>query len=426
MGVFRLPIVRAATGSRAWRRPAGWAALSDGQRTLLACLATVAALGAGLCIVRALRADGPVLWPLAAMLLWLALMAAVVVGQHPSTRLAPALLAGGPLLGLGWSGAAGELLLLGLLSASVVVGGALCDGYAMLLLAGWYALLYVLVALHHGTVHASPWDDTAAPLVALAAVALSTWGVRRVWAAGEAAGSAQEPGLRGQLAHQLRTPLSVLRATLQQLLAEPMPSAERLREGLQDADCAAARLSRLVDDLLLLARAGQNAPLATERVDVLALVESVYEQTRRWPGGDRLRLAIGSEWGDGEWVVQGDSQLLQQLLLNLVDNALKYTAAAAPVWLRLAADRDQVLIAVEDAGAPIPRAEQGQIFEQFYRGTAARHSGVPGSGLGLSVARWIARAHGGEIALVELRHGKAFQLRLPARQVARSAVTPPG
>jgi two-component system OmpR family sensor kinase len=262
--------------------------------------------------------------------------------------------------------------------------------------------------------------------VALAAVALSTWGVRRAWAAGEAAGSAQEPGLRGQLAHQLRTPLSVLRATLQQLLAEPMPSAERLREGLQDADRAAARLSRLVDDLLLLARAGQNAPLATERVDVLALVESVYEQTRRWPGGDRLRLAIGSEWGDGEWVVQGDGQLLQQLLLNLVDNALKYTAAAAPVWLRLAADRDQVLIAVEDAGAPIPRAEQGQIFEQFYRGTAARHSGVPGSGLGLSVARWIARAHGGEIALVELRHGKAFQLRLPARQVARSAVTPPG
>jgi signal transduction histidine kinase len=418
MGVFRLPIVRASPSSRAWRRPASWAALAGGERALLAGLGIVAALAAGLCIARAWRDQGPVLWPLVAMLLWLALMAAAVVGRQRSARLAPALLAGGPLLGLGWSGLVGDLLLLGLFGASLVVGGALADGHAMVLLAAWYALLYVLVALHQGTVHAAAWDDTAAPLVALAAVALSAWGVHRAWTTREVAGPAQELGWLGQLAHQVRTPLSVLRGTLQQLLSEPAPSTERLREGVQEADRAAARLTRLVDDLLLLARAGRNAPPATEQVDVLALVESVYEQGRRWPGGERLHLAIGSEWGDG--------QLLQQLLLNLVDNALKYTAATAPIWLRLAADGGRVLIAVEDAGAPIPRAEQDQIFEQFYRGAAARHSGVPGSGLGLSVAQWIAQAHGGEIALVELRHGKAFQLRLPARPVARTAVTPPG
>jgi signal transduction histidine kinase len=424
MGVFRLPVVRAPSArGRLWLWPASGPPLSAGQRTLLAALVTIAALGGTLLAARALRTESPLLTPLLADVLWLALMAAMVLGQRSSARLPPALLAGGPLFALGWAGPPTDALLWGLFGTSLVVGGLLLDGRWLLLLAGWYFLLYLLATLHREAGFVPPWDELAAPLVALAAVTIGTWGSRCAWRAGDAArpgeplqppALSRAPNFLAHLAHQVRAPLALLRGAIQQALAEPTLSAERTRAVLLEVDHAAARLSRLVDDLLLLARAERNTPLVAGRVEVLTLVESVYEQARRWPGGERLQLAIGEEWVDGDWAVRGDSQLLQQLLLNLIDNALKYSGPTAPVRLRLAADRHQVRIAVEDSGAPIPRVEQAQIFQQFYRGAAARHAGVPGSGLGLSIAQWIARLHGGEVALVELGVGKAFELRLPA------------
>ena len=423
MGVFRLPVVRGTSlGEAPWSPPAVGRRPTAEQWALLVGLGTIALLAGAVLTARALRGESSAWWPLVADLVWLGLMAAGVVTRRTRDRLPSALLAGGPLFALGWAAPTADVLVLGLFGASLVVGALLLDGRGLLVLAGWYALLYLGALLHQATQPAS-WEEAAAPLVALAAVTIGAWSGRcaRALPASQPAHppaadtpSPPQQSFAGHLAHQVRTPLTAVRGAVQQLLADPAPSTERTRETLLEVDRAAARLSRLVDNLLILARADRGVPVATERVDVLPLVESVYEQARRWPGGERLHLAIGPEWMDGDWAVWGDGQLLQQLLLNLIDNALKYSGANAPVCLRLSATSVQVRIAVEDAGAPIPRAEQPHIFEQFYRGTAARHTGAPGTGLGLSIARWIAEAHQGQIELVELAQGKAFQLSLPA------------
>jgi signal transduction histidine kinase len=175
------------------------------------------------------------------------------------------------------------------------------------------------------------------------------------------------------------------------------------------------RLGRTVDDLLALSRADAGMAIAREPVDVLELADTVFSLGRRLPGGQRLILDLGDEPADWDWLVRGDEHLLQQLLLNLVDNALKYSPADAPVVLGLSAQPSTVTMSVSDRGAGIPPEEQERIFERFYRAPLARASGAPGSGLGLCLARWIAEAHGGQLTVdSEPGRGSVFRLRLPA------------
>ena len=228
-----------------------------------------------------------------------------------------------------------------------------------------------------------------------------------------AASLAREQRFVGDAAHQLRTPLAILRASVDLLATQPVQSAAAVQQTLREVSRESDRLGRIVDDLLALTRADAGMSIAREPVDLLGLVDETYYLGRRLTGGDRLRLDLGHRPEDWDWVVLGDERLLQQLLINLVDNALKYSPADEPVTIALGATRENVSISVTDYGAGIPAEEQERIFERFYRTPQARAGGATGSGLGLCLARWIAEAHGGRLEVESVvGHGSTFRLCL--------------
>lgn len=221
------------------------------------------------------------------------------------------------------------------------------------------------------------------------------------------------------VSHELRTPLTTVRGNLDLLRRGAANEPETRRETLEAIDGEVARMSRLVADLLLLARADAGVRLKKEAVELDTVLLEIYRQARLMSNG--VEVSLGHE---DQAVVMGDPDQLRQLLLNLVDNALKYTPSGGQVKLSLYNERNWVRVVVADTGFGIPgeHLEPGPrgvplIFERFYRADRARSRSGGGTGLGLSIAYWIAQAHGGQIS-VESQEGKGsrFTVRLPAAQ----------
>lgn len=208
--------------------------------------------------------------------------------------------------------------------------------------------------------------------------------------------------------HELRTPLTTVRGNLDLLGRDPPITPDDQRAVLRDTIDEAERMMRLVSDLLALARsdAGWRPPLAP--LPVAPLVDEVRRQGLLLDPERPVSVAVAPELA-----AVGHRDLLKQVLLILVDNALKHTPPGTPV--RLTAERagDEAVIQVCDEGPGIDPALLPQIFERFFRADAARTEG--GAGLGLSIARALMEAQGGSIA-AESRpgHGSAFTLRLAA------------
>jgi signal transduction histidine kinase len=185
---------------------------------------------------------------------------------------------------------------------------------------------------------------------------------------------------------------------------------------LEEAD----RLSRLADDLLLLARAetGQ-AQLRFEPVDLSALAEEVSERLSVLAEERRQTLETRV---DGPVMVSGDRPTLRQALLNLVDNAIKYSPEATRVLVRVGRDSDRAWVEVKDEGPGIPPEDRDRIFERFYRIDASRSREMGGTGLGLSLVKGIAEAHAGHVELeTERGRGTLFRMVLPRAYAVESA-----
>jgi two-component system OmpR family sensor kinase len=212
--------------------------------------------------------------------------------------------------------------------------------------------------------------------------------------------------------HELKTPLAVLRGDIEVALRRQRTPAEYqrvLKSSLEEI----ARLTKLTEDLLTLARsdAGQSAlDLEPVRLDMLAAGSRAYVSSLAESAGVELTYEVPVS----PVVVVGDGKRLQQLLVNLLDNAIKYTPPGGSVRLSLSVDDSSALIEVSDTGRGIPDWALPHIFERFYRQTDARDSRVDGFGLGLAISKWIVDAHGGTIT-VESRegHGSRFTVRLP-------------
>jgi signal transduction histidine kinase len=146
------------------------------------------------------------------------------------------------------------------------------------------------------------------------------------------------------------------------------------------------------------------------------LLLDVYRQTRRMAeqrrGPRALEIRLGAE---DQAQVCGDRERLRQLLLNLTDNAIKYTPNGGVITLGLEKQNGWVKIAVSDTGIGISEEDQHHIFDRFYRADKARSRELGGSGLGLSIAQWIAHAHGGRVTVEsKLQKGSTFTLWLPS------------
>lgn len=194
--------------------------------------------------------------------------------------------------------------------------------------------------------------------------------------------------------HELRAPLTAIQGNLDLLNRHPMmPEAERA-EALAEMTREADRLTRLVADLLALARADAGVPVRQGLVDLDAVVLEAFRCGRSLAHGQILVL-------DPFEPVQvtGDEDRLKQLLLILLDNALKYTPPGGQVTLGLARRETGVQITVQDTGGGIALGDLPHVFERFYRADPGRGRDPGGTGLGLSIAQWITQQHHGSIEL---------------------------
>ncbi|HEY0347932.1 MAG TPA: heavy metal sensor histidine kinase [Pyrinomonadaceae bacterium] len=211
--------------------------------------------------------------------------------------------------------------------------------------------------------------------------------------------------------HELRTPLAVLRGETEVALAQPR-SIDEYKASLNLIKDEAEQLSRIVEDLFLLARQPFDTPaIMRERVSLDKVVGECARAAQVLAARKNLKLTVNA---NNPLSLIGDDELLQRMILNLLDNAVKYTPAGGEVSLDLNAHNGDARITVRDTGIGIPEKDQPHVFDRFYRVDKARSRAMGGAGLGLSIAHWIAEAHGGTISVEsQPGRGSAFTVELP-------------
>jgi heavy metal sensor kinase len=211
-------------------------------------------------------------------------------------------------------------------------------------------------------------------------------------------------------AHELRTPLTAMRGETEVALLRNS-SAEELRRVLRSNLEEINRITAIVNDLLTVAQGeAGHLEIRREPVPLSDLAGNIVETVQVLAEDKEVRLEAAIEPGVE---VQGDSLRLSQLLLNLLDNAIKHSSAGHTVRMTLQKNGSAVL-RVEDSGCGIAEEDLPHIFDRFFRTDRSRSRQVPGSGLGLSISKWIVDAHGGSISVSSrLGAGSVFTVQLP-------------
>src|SRR5882762_6524248 len=229
----------------------------------------------------------------------------------------------------------------------------------------------------------------------------------------------QQRRFMADASHELRTPIAIMRSEAEVALSEPETSNAELRESIAIFKDETKRLTGIVEDLFMLARADAGQyKLTPKEVYLDELAGEVARAVRTLVAEKGLTLQLDAT---EEMPFRGDENLLRRLLLNLVDNAIKYTPTGGQVTVSCKREGMRYIITVSDTGRGIPAEAQPHIFERFYRADSARSradeegaSLTSGAGLGLSIARWIAEAHDGALDLLHTSEaGSVFQLVLP-------------
>ena len=213
------------------------------------------------------------------------------------------------------------------------------------------------------------------------------------------------------LAHELRTPLAALRGEIELALRQSSRNADeqsRLASQIEELD----RLARLIDQILTLARAESGQiRLTFAPVDVGALAASLVEQLE--PVAQARTIDLRCE-RNGTVMVKGDAGWLQRLLLNLLDNAIKFTREGGQVVLRVSHEAGRARIDVRDTGIGMAPDVMPHVFERFFQADPARSSVNDGAGVGLSLVKWIVDRHEGTISVnSRVGEGSTFTVRLP-------------
>ena len=212
--------------------------------------------------------------------------------------------------------------------------------------------------------------------------------------------------------HELKTPLTVILANLSILKSHPTATIREEALWIQNTETEARRMQELTERLLFLAKAdAKTLPPQSEVLSLSTLVESTALPFTALAFERKLSLALDIS---PALSVRGDAQMLAQLLAILLDNALKYAAPGTEVTVRLCRQKKHALLSVHNNGEPIPADALPRLFDRFFRVDKSRARAAGGYGLGLSIAKTIANAHGGDIrAASTAEHGTSFTVALP-------------
>jgi two-component system, OmpR family, sensor kinase len=235
----------------------------------------------------------------------------------------------------------------------------------------------------------------------------------------------QQRRFMADASHELRTPIAIVRGEADIALAMPDRPHDEYREALSVVRAESRRLSRIVHDLFLLARA--DAGQQQLQLRQFYLDDLIADCTRAARSlASRRNMTLTSNVTT-EAAVSGDEDLMRQLILNLLDNALKYCSEGGTVEISLCTGPGSHRVIVRDSGPGIPPDVATHVFDRFYRGDGARARDAAstarmrddahgvGAGLGLAIARWVAEAHGGSLVLAHSSlDGSEFVLTLPA------------
>jgi heavy metal sensor kinase len=225
----------------------------------------------------------------------------------------------------------------------------------------------------------------------------------------------QQRQFMADASHELRTPVTTARTAASVALQHAHRSEPEYREALAIIEQQTARLSRIVEDMFTLARADAgNYPVRRDVVDLNEVVEEVVRAARVLASTRNITVEFT---GVASATVLGDEELIRRMLANLIDNAVRHAPPRTTVSIALRCEQASCLISVSDAGPGIPAEHQPHIFERFYRVDRSRSRAASdgGAGLGLALARWIARVHGGDVVLTTTSgRGSTFTARLPA------------
>jgi signal transduction histidine kinase len=218
--------------------------------------------------------------------------------------------------------------------------------------------------------------------------------------------------LLADVAHELRTPLSVLQANLRAILDEVYPLDQTEIAHLYEQT---RFLSHLVDDLHLLAQAeARQLPLHLQETDLSQLVRTTAETFR--PGAEAKEITLSTQLPDQSPLIQVDAARITQVLQNLLANAVRHTPAQGTITLGVEAEAETVSLSVADTGEGIPPEHLPHVFDRFYRTDSARSRDRGGGGLGLAIVRAIVEAHGGQIKVTSPGvpgQGSKFTICLP-------------
>ncbi len=210
-------------------------------------------------------------------------------------------------------------------------------------------------------------------------------------------------------AHELRAPLAVIQGNLEVLERFPNMTTEERKDAINESACESVRLGRLANDLLALARGDAGDGLQLKRLELVPIIEQTLREAAHLASGRSLEHSMLEPC-----TILGDADKLKQLILILLDNALKYAPEAGRVWLELKHVDNHAEIRISNTGQGISQDDLKRVFERFYRTDTSRSRQTGGTGLGLSIARWIGEQHGGTVELEsELGATTTAIVRLP-------------
>lgn len=216
------------------------------------------------------------------------------------------------------------------------------------------------------------------------------------------------------LSHELRTPVSSMRAVVEALMAGAASEPDTAEKFIRDLDVESQRLADILEDLLVLSRIeSRKVRLPEESFEASELLTEVMEEKAGIAAEHRVSLSFSSI--DAPATIKGSRNLIKTACSNLIDNAIKYNRAGGDVRVSIEAGPDGVAIEVEDTGIGIPSSEQGKVFERFYRVDKARSRETGGTGLGLSIVKHAVEYHDGRVFMRSvLGEGSTFKVFFPS------------